>query len=84
MKDRVVIGMVGAGRACELHAFGYHRSNIPVRLKTVMARRKVQLDAALEKYGFEQATTKSTSSISARRPMSIRKKSCRPWTREST
>lgn len=57
MKDRVVIGMVGAGRACELHAFGYHRSNIPVRLKTVMARRKVQLDAALEKYGFEQATT---------------------------
>ena len=57
MKDRVVIGMVGAGRACELHAFGYHRSNIPVRLKTVMARRKVQLDAALEKYGFEQPTT---------------------------
>ena len=57
MKDRVVIGMVGAGRACELPAFGYHRSNIPVRLKTVMARRKVQLDAALEKYGFEQATT---------------------------
>lgn len=57
MKDRVVIGMVGAGRACELHAFGYHRSNIPVRLKTVMARRKVQLDAAIEKYGFEQATT---------------------------
>ena len=57
MKDRVVIGMVGAGRACELHAFGYHRSNIPVRLKTVMARRKVQLDVAMEKYGFEQATT---------------------------
>ncbi len=31
MKDRVVVGVVGAGRALELHAFGYHRSNIPVR-----------------------------------------------------
>lgn len=57
MKDRVTVGMAGAGRACELHAFGYHRSNIPVRLKTVMARRKEQLDFAVRQYGFEQATT---------------------------
>lgn len=56
MKDYVTIGMVGAGRACELHAYGYHRSNIPVRLKTVMARRREQLDEAVKRYGFEKAT----------------------------
>ena len=57
LKDCVTVGMVGAGRACELHSFGYHRSNIPVRLKTVMARRQEQLDEAVRKYKFERSTT---------------------------
>ena len=56
MKDRVVVGVVGAGRALELHAFGYHRSNIPVRLKTVMARRPEQIREAVIRYGFEKGT----------------------------
>ncbi len=57
MKERVTVGVVGAGRACELHAYGYHRSNIPVRLKTVMARRQEQLDDAVRRFGFEKTTT---------------------------
>ncbi len=57
MKERVTVGVVGAGRACELHAYGYHRSNIPVRLKTVMARRQEQLDDAVRRFGFEHTTT---------------------------
>ncbi len=57
MKERVTVGVVGAGRACELHAYGYHRSNIPVRLKTVMARRQEQLDDAVKRFGFEKTTT---------------------------
>ncbi len=57
MKERVTVGVVGAGRACELHAYGYHRSNIPVRLKTVMARRQSQLDDAAKRFGFENTTT---------------------------
>ena len=54
--DKVTIGVIGAGRALELHAFGYHRSNIPVRLKTVMARRREQIRQAVERYGFEKGT----------------------------
>lgn len=56
MKDYVTVGVVGAGRAAELHAYGYHRSNIPVKLKTVMARRPEQLKQAMDRYGFEKAT----------------------------
>ena len=56
MKDRVTVGVVGAGRALELHAFGYKRSNIPVRLKTVMARRQEQISQAIQLYGFEKGT----------------------------
>lgn len=57
MKDRVTIGVVGAGRALELHAFGYKRSNVPCRLKTVMARRSEQINQAVKLYGFEKGTT---------------------------
>ncbi len=57
MKDIVTIGVVGAARALELHAFGYKRSNIPCRLKTVMARRPEQINRAVELYGFEKGTT---------------------------
>ena len=55
--DRVTVGVVGAGRACELHAYGYKRCHVPVRLKTVMARRQEQLDDAVRRFGFEQTTT---------------------------
>ena len=57
MKDIVTVGAAGAGRALELHAFGYKRSNIPARLKTVMARRPEQIRSAMERYGFEHGTT---------------------------
>ena len=57
MKGIVTVGVVGAGRALELHAFGYKRSNIPVHLKTVMARRPEQIKKAIELYGFEKGTT---------------------------
>lgn len=56
MKNVVTVGVVGAGRALELHAFGYKRSNIPVRLKTVMARRPEQIKKAIDLYGFEKGT----------------------------
>lgn len=56
MKSMVTVGVVGAGRALELHAFGYKRSNIPVRLKSVMARRPEQIARAVDLYGFEQGT----------------------------
>ncbi len=57
MVDVVTVGVVGAGRALELHAFGYKRSNIPCRLKTVMARRAEQIQYAISEYGFERGTT---------------------------
>ena len=54
-KDYVCIGMVGAGRATELHMHAYVRvSHVPLRFKTIMARRKEQLEPAKELYGFEQ------------------------------
>lgn len=57
MKDVVTVGVVGAGRALELHAFGYKRSSIPVRLKTVVARRTEQIQRAIDIYGFEKGST---------------------------
>lgn len=57
-KEEVVIGMAGAGRAAELHIHGLKRfSGIPVRLKTIVARRQDQLNEAKEKYGFEKIST---------------------------
>ena len=56
MKDTVTVGVVGAGRALELHSLGYQTSSIPVRLKTVAARRDEQIRAAVERYGFEKGT----------------------------
>jgi predicted dehydrogenase len=57
MRSCVTVGVVGAGRALELHAFGYRVANIPVRLKTVVARRSEQINQAVERYGFEKGTT---------------------------
>lgn len=52
--DKVCIGMVGAGRACELHMQGLNKvSNIPLRYKTIVAKRKEQLLKAQKAYGFE-------------------------------
>ena len=57
MNNRVTVGVIGAARALELHMFGYKRSSIPVRLKTLMARRPEQIHKAVELYGFEKGTT---------------------------
>nr|WP_205665678.1 Gfo/Idh/MocA family oxidoreductase [Anoxybacter fermentans] len=55
--DKIVIGMVGAGRATELHMNALQRvSGIPLRFKTIVARRPEQLLPAKEKYGFEIAS----------------------------
>lgn len=56
MKDKVTVGVIGAGRALELHDFGYKRSTIPVRLKTVVARRPEQINIAVKRYGFEKGS----------------------------
>ncbi len=56
MKDKVTVGVVGAGRALELHAYGYKRSNIPCRLKTVVDKRPEQVQKAIEIYGFEKGS----------------------------
>lgn len=56
MKE-VCIGMIGAGRATELHMNALRRvTGIPIRYKTIMARRPEQVEAAKEKYGFEQVS----------------------------
>lgn len=53
----ICIGMVGAGRATELHMHAYQRvCDIPLRFKTIMAKRPEQLVVAKERYGFEQLT----------------------------
>lgn len=55
--NQFVIGMVGAGRAAQLHMNAYNRvSGIPLRFKTIAARRPQQLLPAKELYGFEQAS----------------------------
>ncbi len=55
MNKEVCIGMVGAGRATELHMQAYRRvHDIPIRLKHIVARRQEQLSYAKDKYGFEK------------------------------
>lgn len=45
--EQVTIGMAGAGRATELHIMALKRFlGVPVRLKTIVARRKEQLEEA--------------------------------------
>ena len=56
-KKEVCLGMIGAGRATELHMNEIHRySGVPVRCKTIVARRWEQVVEAKNKYGFETAT----------------------------
>lgn len=54
-KKYICIGMIGAGRATELHMDALKSfSGVPVRYKTIMARRAEQLEDAKVKYGFEK------------------------------
>lgn len=51
----ICIGMAGAGRATELHMHAYARvSHVPLRFKTILARRPEQLEPAAKLYGFER------------------------------
>lgn len=55
--ENIVIGMVGAGRATELHMHAFQRvSGIPLRFKTIVACRSEQLLPAKDLYGFEVAS----------------------------
>ncbi|OWR27587.1 oxidoreductase [Saccharibacillus sp. O23] len=55
--DEIVIGMVGAGRATELHMNALKRvSGLKLRFKTIVAKRSEQLIPAKERYGFEIAS----------------------------
>ena len=57
MEDGICIGVAGAGRATELHMLALDQySGIPVRRKTIMARRKEPLEQARKRYRFEHAT----------------------------
>lgn len=54
----VTLGVVGAGRALELHVCALRRvSGMYVRLKRLVARRDSQVDLAKEKFGFEASST---------------------------
>ncbi|MFA6729956.1 MAG: Gfo/Idh/MocA family oxidoreductase [Eubacteriales bacterium] len=57
MKNTATIGMLGAGRATELHMGAYDKVyGITVRRKWIFARREEQLLAAQKRYGFENIT----------------------------
>lgn len=56
-KRNVCIGMVGAGRATELHMNALKRYNgVPYRCKHIVARRQEPTERAKERYGFEKAS----------------------------
>ena len=56
-REPVVIGMAGAGRACELHVNALKRvSDLHLRFKLVAARRPQQAEAAAHQHGFEHWT----------------------------
>lgn len=55
--QEVCIGMIGAGRATELHMNALNRvTSVPIRYKTIMALRREQVENAKEKYGFEKSS----------------------------
>ena len=56
-KGEVCLGMVGAGRATELHMNALKRfGGIPVCYKTIVARRIEQVETAKQRFGFEKAS----------------------------
>ena len=55
MDKEIVIGMVGAGRACELHMEAWRRvRGVKLRFKSIMAGHDSTAKKGQEKYGFEQ------------------------------
>ena len=55
MKDTVCIGMIGVGRACELHMEAYRRvRGFKLRFKSILTEHEATAHAGQEKYGFEQ------------------------------
>ena len=57
MDNTIRLGMLGAGRATELHMNALQRySGVPVRYCTIAARRWEQVKAAQQRYGFAKAT----------------------------
>lgn len=56
-KNEICLGMVGAGRATELHMNALERySGIPVCYKRIVARRAEQVENMKERYGFLHAS----------------------------
>lgn len=56
-KGEVCLGVVGAGRATELHMNALKRfSGVPVCYKCIVARRWEQVNAAKIRYGFKEAS----------------------------
>lgn len=56
-KGEVCLGVVGAGRATELHMNALKRfSGVPVCYKRIVARRWEQVNAAKIRYGFKEAS----------------------------
>lgn len=56
-KKELCLGMVGAGRATELHLEALKRfSGIPLYLKHIVARRSEQLEKAKNRFGFEKSS----------------------------
>lgn len=52
---KITLGMVGAGRATELHIEALKKVHgVEVYLKTIVAKREEQLVPAAKKYGFEK------------------------------
>jgi predicted dehydrogenase len=58
IQKEICIGMAGAGRATELHVNALRRLvGVPIRLKTIVARRSEQLEYAQKCYGFEYTSS---------------------------
>lgn len=56
-KGEICLGVVGAGRATELHMNALRRfSGVPVCYKRIVARRYEQVNAAKLRYGFQEAS----------------------------
>lgn len=56
-KGEICLGVVGAGRATELHMNALKRfSGVPVCYKRIVARRFEQVNAAKIRYGFQEAS----------------------------
>ena len=52
--DKITIGVVGAGRATELHMHGYRHAELPIRLKTLVGgANREKAKKTQETYGFE-------------------------------